>query len=577
MRKIPILAALALLAVMVVVVAAPVFSAPAPQGTAATPTPKMSEAEARRIAEQSDCAKQGAIKETEVYNPNSATWWFRLDAAKGGCNPACVVSAVNKTAEINWRCTGLIQPKAVTSPQVAASSAITPTRIVMPTTTPAPGRPAAQAAITATQTLTNTYFAVLPAADAAGRTITLRLKPDGSSEFTTTYLGKSTFVEKGAWKDNGDGTLTVTLTEKDGQKNSKPVVMKFQKDGTRLKLVDYDKNIWGSEGLTLNQASEIARKLNASLFTLDLQAGFPLDPTILSVNGGGETDARLFGAGCSGYVNLSPAVTVNWSGKADFAQIFFYSKDDPTLMILTPDGKLLCSDDASEQVLDPVIKLEKPVEGTYKIWIGSAKKNQLIPGILALTTKRDVNVGSFSLSGLVSRPALAEAPAQPAPEIEKSALTKLIEERVKMAPKLQAGSIVTSTQITSEGKIPLFAMPLKNKSCAGLVGNPDFVFNLAGQSKDLRIFFEGNSDASLLVLGPKDAVWCNDDVEQGANANPFVDIANPAEGAYAVFVGRFDPTKAVSGKLTVTEAAGAVPSKLAPIKPTPAAAPAPKK
>ena len=73
-------------------------------------------------------------------------------------------------------------------------------------------------------------------------------------------------------------------------------------------------------------------------------------------------------------------------------------------------------------------------------------------------------------------------------------------------------------------------MPLKNKSCAGLVGSPDFVFNLAGQSKDLRIFFEGDSNSSLLVLGPKDAVWCNDDVEQGANANPFVDIVNPAEG-----------------------------------------------
>ena len=118
MRKIPILAALALLAVMVVVVAAPVFSAPAPQGSAATPAPKISEAEARRIAEQSDCAKEGAIKETEGYNPNSDTWWFSLGTPKGGCNPACVVSAASKTAEINWRCTGLAQPQAATPPQL---------------------------------------------------------------------------------------------------------------------------------------------------------------------------------------------------------------------------------------------------------------------------------------------------------------------------------------------------------------------------------------------------------------------------------------------------------------------------
>ena len=411
---------------------------------------------------------------------------------------------------------------------------------------------------------------MLPAADAPGRTITLNLKPDGSAELTTTYLGKGTFVEKGTWKDNGDGTLTVTLTERDGQKNSKPVVMKFQKDGASLKLVDYDKSVWGSEGLTLNQASEIARKLSASLFTIDLQAGFPLDPTILSVNAGGELNASLLGRGCSGFVNLSPSVTVNWSGKADFAQIFFYSKDDPTLMILTPDGKLLCSDDASEQVLDPVIQLEKPVEGTYKIWIGSASKNQLIPGILALTTKREIDVASFSLGGLISRPALAAAVAQPAPEIEKSALAKLIEERLKTAPKLQAGSAMTSTKVTAEGKIPLFMMPLKNKSCAGLVGNPDFVFNFAGQSKNLRVFFEGDSDATLLVLGPKDMTACNDDAEKGVNSNPQVDIANPAEGTYAVFVGRLDPTKPVIGKLTVTDATGTLPTKLAPVKPTPA-------
>jgi hypothetical protein len=567
MRKIPILAALALLAVMVAVVASPVFSAPAPQSSAATtatPASKLSEADARRIAEQSACTKEGTIKETEGYNPNSDTWWFSLGEPKGGCNPACVVSAAAKTAEINWRCTGLALPQAANTPAAA------PTRIVMPTTTPAPGRVIAQQALTttraltATQALTTTHIALLPAADAPGRTIALGLKPDGSAEFTTTYLGKDTFVEKGIWKDNGDGTLTVTLTEKDGKKNSTPVVMKFQKDGASLKLADYDKNVWGSEGLTLNQASEIAKKLSASLFTIDLKAGFPLDPTILSVNAGGELNASLLGRGCSGFVNLSPSVTVNWSGKADFAQIFFYSKDDPTLMILTPDGKLLCSDDASEQVLDPVIQLEKPVEGTYRIWIGSANKNQLIPGILALTTKREIDVASFNLGSLVSRPALAAAVAQPAPEIEKSALAKLIEERLKTAPKLQAGSAITSTKVTSEGKIPLFMMPLKNKSCAGLVGNPDFVFNLAGQSKNLRIFFEGDSDATLLVLGPKDMMACNDDAEKGMNANPQVDIANPAEGTYAVFVGRLDPTKPVVGKLTVTDATGTLPTKLAP-------------
>jgi len=43
-----------------------------------------------------------------------------------------------------------------------------------------------------------------------------------------------------------------------------------------------------------------------------------------------------------------------------------------------------------------------------------------------------------------------------------------------------------------------------------------------------------------------------------------VDITAPVEGPYAVFVGRLNPAKPISGKLTITEAGAALPTKLAP-------------
>ena len=54
------------------------------------------------------CEGGGALG-TGIYNNNSKTWWYdaNLNATKEGCNPACVVSEETKTAEINWRCTGL--------------------------------------------------------------------------------------------------------------------------------------------------------------------------------------------------------------------------------------------------------------------------------------------------------------------------------------------------------------------------------------------------------------------------------------------------------------------------------------
>ncbi|MCX6790919.1 MAG: hypothetical protein NTV62_01850 [Candidatus Gribaldobacteria bacterium] len=69
----------------------------------------LSEAQARLIAEK-DCIKGGEALAVGMYNAGTRTWWFdaNLNATKEGCNPACVVSEETKTAEINWRCTGVL-------------------------------------------------------------------------------------------------------------------------------------------------------------------------------------------------------------------------------------------------------------------------------------------------------------------------------------------------------------------------------------------------------------------------------------------------------------------------------------
>jgi len=78
---------------------------------AITPKSLLTETEARLIAEPA-CIKGGEALSTGVYNENTKTWWFdaNLNSVHEGCNPACVVSEETQTAEINWRCTGLIIP-----------------------------------------------------------------------------------------------------------------------------------------------------------------------------------------------------------------------------------------------------------------------------------------------------------------------------------------------------------------------------------------------------------------------------------------------------------------------------------
>lgn len=72
---------------------------------------KLTESQAKIIAEKS-CIKWWEALSIWSYNENSKTWWFdaNLNSTKQWCYPACVVSEITKTAEINWRCTWLIIP-----------------------------------------------------------------------------------------------------------------------------------------------------------------------------------------------------------------------------------------------------------------------------------------------------------------------------------------------------------------------------------------------------------------------------------------------------------------------------------
>ena len=426
-------------------------------------------------------------------------------------------------------------------------------------------KPAA-APVTAEQDAQGTYLTLRPAASGGLTTLALKLGADGAAELTSSYTDQTPIVQTGAWQDNGDDTLTVTLTDVDGKKMAKPTVVKFEREGTFLNAVEYDKAVFGAEGLKLNLAADVARKVGPALVTIDLAAGFPLDPTFVSVNGGGEVDASLLGQDCKGFINRNPVATVNWTGDTDLLRAFFYSDSDSTLVVLTPDGKLVCNDNANEQLLDPVVEIKDPAPGKYRIWVGTAANRQRIPGILVLTTKPELNLDTFELAKLVRRPTIPVTLAKPAPQVAAEAVKKELEAAVLTAPVLKPGAPLTAN-VTAAGDVPLFQFPL-TKTCGGLVAaKPSFVFKVAGTPTQVNVLFEGDADATLLVIGNDlKTVECNDDAEAGANINPLVTLANPAEGVYAVYVGRLDPTKPVTGKLTVTDDAEAKPAVLAPVK-----------
>lgn len=72
---------------------------------------KLSYQKAVEIVQNSQCLEQGQLKEIRFCNQDTGTWWIDLDIDKPGCMPACVVHVSDKTAEINWRCTGVLTPE----------------------------------------------------------------------------------------------------------------------------------------------------------------------------------------------------------------------------------------------------------------------------------------------------------------------------------------------------------------------------------------------------------------------------------------------------------------------------------
>lgn len=412
------------------------------------------------------------------------------------------------------------------------------------------------------------FHALLPSADSPGRFIALTFFEDNTLTLVSDYLnGEAAIQEVGTWEAGTDDTYTVTLTGQPDEPYDEPVSITFQADGDRLTATEFDVSRYGEAGLNLREQAldAAAFKARRALLTVDFQVGHPLDPFFASVNGGGGIDVSALSDRCSGFVSGSPVVTVNWQGDADLAKIFFFSDHDPTLIIHQPDGTFVCNDDANPILLDPVINLENPQKGTYHIWVGSAARDQLIPGLLVMTTRPDVNLGTFDLSQLIQRELIPETIEKVQGTLPLTQVTGALT-RLKTTPvTLTPGAEFEPVEIEAAGTVPAFELAVEGTQCNGFIGEaPDYTFAWSGATDELRIFFEGDADATLLVVGPNGTVWCADDVLTGTNSNPLLTISDPVEGNYAVYVGRLNSENPVAGQLTVTDAAGAEPVVLEP-------------
>ncbi|MEM1054737.1 MAG: peptidase S1 [Bacteroidota bacterium] len=88
-----------------------------------------------------------------------------------------------------------------------------------------------------------------------------------------------------------------------------------------------------------------------------------------TVQAGGPDRVAVQGSGCSGYIaNSSPAGAITWSGSGALS-IYATSGTDTTILVLDPNGRWHCSDDANGS--NPAVTIAQAKSGRYLAWVGS--------------------------------------------------------------------------------------------------------------------------------------------------------------------------------------------------------------
>jgi S1-C subfamily serine protease len=91
--------------------------------------------------------------------------------------------------------------------------------------------------------------------------------------------------------------------------------------------------------------------------------------------------------------------------------------------------------------------------------------------------------------------------------------------------------------------------------CTGFAtSQPTFRINWTGAVSNLRVFFitsDPNADTTMLINDPEGRWYCDDDSLN--TPQPSVDIPEPVEGQYDVWVGSYNPDEQIVGSLVITQ------------------------
>ena len=251
---------------------------------------------------------------------------------------------------------------------------------------------------------------------------------------------------------------------------------------------------------------------------IEVETGFGSQNFTLQA--GGPIDAFAVNDMCAGFIAEAPDYHITLSERSGAPlDLSVRSQADTTLVVVGPDAAVYCNDDDID--LNPALSLFQPMAGTYAVWVGTFDpiQNDIYP---------DATLNVSMEGGTSNQPAAPDAPARGAfdtsgmPTFGRIELNDLT---AGHAMTLQAGGSVDASMADS--------------ACNGFIAEvPDIVVDYPGGRTPMTIAATSQADTTLVVVAPDGAVYCNDDA---IDLNPAVTINRTPAGAYAIFVGTFEP------------------------------------
>ena len=229
------------------------------------------------------------------------------------------------------------------------------------------------------------------------------------------------------------------------------------------------------------------------------------------------------------------------------------------MVLVTPSGEVLCSDDFNPLVLDPFIEIKDPEVGRYAAFLGSFENDAVEPGFLVITS-HDLNPATMDLAQMFPRHLDPRATS----ETLSLEVLEIESEDAAQPPdgSLSPEDLPYQHELTGGGEIGAFNLDHDNHLCTGFISAaPTFRFEWSGDVDPLVMFFESDVDTTLKVLAPDGTFHCDDDYHGSENLNPWLSLT-PMDGTYNVWVGSFAPDVLATGTLTITGDADAVPTAL---------------